>query len=182
MRDVIDRCAQAALADEATAQPRRDVALTHVAIEVLLDYAVGAHLQAARVSCRAEGALPLCLSDEQMLLAIVSNLLDNALKYSLDDSIVRLSARATHRSGRQGVVVCVVNEVGVAGRPDETRLFEKYHRGERARHRSGSGLGLYLSNRLAARIGAELRLRPEGGSLVCFELWVPASASAPAVT
>ena len=182
MRDVIDRCAQAALADEATAQPRRDVALTHVAIEVLLDYAVGVHLQAARVSCRAEGALPLCLSDEQMLLAIVSNLLDNALKYSLDDSIVRLSARATHRSGRQGVVVCVVNEVGVAGRPDETRLFEKYHRGERARHRSGSGLGLYLSNRLAARIGAELRLRPEGGSLVCFELWVPASASAPAVT
>jgi signal transduction histidine kinase len=53
------------------------------------------------------------------------------------------------------------------------RLFEKYHRGERARHRSGSGLGLYLSRRLAYRLGGELLLRDGPDDQVCFELWVP---------
>ena len=175
MRDVIDRCAQAALVDEAAARPRRDGALSPVAVEVLLANAVGAHLQAARVTCRVEGALPLCLSDPQMLLAIISNLLDNALKYSPDDSIARVSVCQAAWSGRLGVVLRVVNDVGVAGRPDEARLFEKYHRGDRARHRSGSGLGLYLSNQLATRMGAQLRLEAAGGSEVCFELWVPAA-------
>lgn len=173
MRDVIDRCAQAALVDEAVARQDRGFALTPLSIDALLDDIVRTHLQAARVMCSTDGEVHLCLCDRQMLAAIVANLLENALKYSPDDSVVRVSLRAAEKSGRTGTLLRVVNGLGVAGRPNEARLFEKYYRGERARHRSGSGLGLYLSSRLATRLGAELRLAAAEGDEVCFELWVP---------
>jgi signal transduction histidine kinase len=105
------------------------------------------------------------------LLIIIGNLLDNALKYAPPQARVRVSMTATEQGGRRGVVISVSNPVGRAGRPDATRLFEKYYRGTHARHRSGSGPGLYLAQRLATRIGARLSLRQDDG--VTFELWVP---------
>jgi len=69
--------------------------------------------------------------------------------------------------------VRVFNQVGPAGLPDIDRLFEKYHRGARARHRSGSGLGLYLSKRLADRLGGRLSFLEPGNTEICFEMWLP---------
>jgi signal transduction histidine kinase len=69
-----------------------------------------------------------------------------------------------------------INAAGEQGAPDPEQVFEKYYRAPRARNLSGSGLGLYLSQRLAQRMGGALSLAPVSASLVGFELWLPAAA------
>jgi signal transduction histidine kinase len=133
---------------------------------------VSAQLEAGRVDVIARSDLPNCLADRQMLLVVITNLLENALKYSPEDSRVVAETEPTVLDGHLGVVLRVTNQVGLVGPPDRERVFEKYHRGQRARHRSGSGLGLYLSRRLAERMGARLSLRAPVDDRVCFELWV----------
>jgi two-component system sensor histidine kinase MprB len=76
------------------------------------------------------------------------------------------------------VALRVTNAVGPAGRPDAAHVFDKYHRGARARHRSGSGLGLYLSQRLTSRLGGALSLCAPEGDEVAFELWLPCRVGA----
>jgi signal transduction histidine kinase len=66
----------------------------------------------------------------------------------------------------------ISNVVGAAGRPDSAELFKKYYRSPKARQQSGSGLGLFLSYRMATRFGAVIRFR-EAVENVVFELYVP---------
>lgn len=177
MRDLIDRCAQIARLDHSLddgapavrtkAEDPQAVLRQSIALQTLrdrVDYAPSAH------------AVPVCFTDRQLLLLVLNNLLDNAIKYGAPDAPVRASIDAAPRNGREGVAFVVANAVGRAGRPDAQRLFEKYHRSPQARYRSGSGLGLYLSRRLAIRLGGELTLLP--GEDVRFELWIPCGESA----
>ena len=173
MRDVIDRCAQASRLDDEMARHDAPPDLMPVELQEVVTRAVAAHLQARRVSLQADDSAPACLGDPQMLAVIVANLLDNALKYSPKDSLVQLTVASAASEGRPGVALRVTNPVGPAGRPEADRLFEKYYRGARARHRSGSGLGLYLSKRLAYRMAGELGLVDARADEVCFELWMP---------
>lgn len=173
MRDVIDRCAQAARVDDDAARHDAQPVLQRVELDQVLAEAVGVQLQGARVDVRVAEGLPACLADRQMLLVILGNLLENALKYSPKHSRLQVSIDAVTFEGRCGVALRVSNRVGPAGRPDAAFAFNKYHRGPRARHRSGSGLGLYLSRRLAYRMGGELSLLEPAGDAVSFELWLP---------
>lgn len=68
----------------------------------------------------------------------------------------------------------VRNTPGLAGWPDEARLFEKYYRSTGAQRDSGSGLGLFLSRQLAQSLGGSLDYTP-GPHHVEFTLWIPLS-------
>jgi signal transduction histidine kinase len=173
MRDVIDRCAQVSRIDDEIGQHDAAPTLQPVALQEVLAQAAAAHLQARRVVLPQLKQPPLCQADPQMLNVVVTNLLDNALKYSPKDSPVRATITPHALEGRPGLALRVVNKVGAAGRPDAERVFEKYHRGMHARHRSGSGLGLYLARRLTYRMAGELSLAASSDDEVCFELWMP---------
>lgn len=171
MRDVIDRCAQIASVDEESDADRSRVFAQPVQLDAVLRESVALQTGAERVDLIVPMPLPTCIIDPQKLRLILSNLLDNALKYSPPGSRVTVWAQAVQRGERMGASVEVANGLGRAGRPDVQHLFEKYHRGALARHRSGSGLGLYLAHRLAARLGGTLALRETDD--VRFELWIP---------
>ncbi len=178
IRNVIDRCEQAALVDDADGRRDAFLRIAPLAMDELLAEALNTQLLADRVDCRVASELPVCLADRQMLLVIIGNMLENALKYSPLEARVQASVESAAMRGRQGVLLRVANQVGAAGRPDPDRVFEKYHRGALARRQSGSGLGLYLSRRLAERSGGMLTLRDAQGDQVCFDLWLPAAESA----
>lgn len=95
-------------------------------------------------------------SDLHYIKIILSNLLTNALKYSPPDSLVELEVRQQHHGPSQQLVLSVSNEIGEAGQPDPHRVFERFYRAEAARHVSGAGLGLWLSQSLAQALGAAL--------------------------
>jgi signal transduction histidine kinase len=115
-------------------------------------------------------------SDRQLLKSVISNLLDNALKYSPPGSAVQLRVRQGMHEGLRGCELSVENEValraGVAAFPDEEQLFKKYYRADSARRHSGSGLGLYLVANFVRLLGGAVRYERQELS-VRFTVWLP---------
>ena len=126
----------------------------------------------ANILLNTAAELPDCKTDRQLLLVILSNLLDNAINYRVTASVIEVSASPQSRGFVAGMQMSVSNALGEAGAPDAEHVFKKYWRGPGATRCAGSGLGLYLSSLIANRLGGELRYRPEN-STVRFELWLP---------
>ncbi|HET7897196.1 MAG TPA: ATP-binding protein, partial [Flavisolibacter sp.] len=85
--------------------------------------------------------------DPMLLKLLLSNLLENANKYSPKDQSIGLQLSAT-----AGTIRLVVTDQGI-GIPDEEKkaVFEKFYRigNEETRRTSGTGLGLYICKKIA---------------------------------
>jgi len=168
MRDIIRRCSLNGAFESNESAPQR----AQVNVQTLLQ---DLHMQMpgnAHIVLSADPDLPECATDRQLLEVILSNLLDNALKYRAQASVIEVSAQAQPRGALAGLQVSVSNTSGDAGRPDPELVFKKYWRGPGATRFAGSGLGLYLSAQIAQRLGGELRYQAQH-SQVRFELWLP---------
>jgi signal transduction histidine kinase len=115
---------------------------------------------------------PHCVTDIQLLGIILSNLIDNALKYSLANSVVTITVETRQRHGKAGMGIEVANLPGAAGMPDPAQLFRKYYRAPGAHAKTGSGLGLHVAEGFARKLGGELRFCPTNET-VRFALWIP---------
>jgi len=127
------------------------------------------------VSVDVPQALPPVLVDEVYLAAILSNLLDNAIKYSPDGAAVRVSACQPAETIR-----LVIEDAG-PGVPDEAlgRIFDKFYRVGPAAgglppagSRRGSGIGLAIVRGLAEAMGGTVSAArsPLGGLAVSVDL------------
>ncbi|MFZ9257647.1 MAG: sensor histidine kinase, partial [Burkholderiaceae bacterium] len=115
-------------------------------------------------------------SDRQLLKSVVSNLLDNAIKYSSPGSVIQLRVRPATHEGLRGCEVSIENEVrlraGVPVFPEQEKLFKKYYRADAARRHTGSGLGLYLVVNFVRLLGGSVRYEQHDFS-VRFTVWLP---------
>jgi signal transduction histidine kinase len=120
------------------------------------------------IRARSTGT-PIVTSDPTLLYRVLSNLGDNALKYS--DGPVSLAARTVHDTIR---VEVTDRGIGIA-QDDLARIFERFQQLERSggRRVGGVGLGLYLSSRLAALLGGRIDVRSEPGVGSTFTLILP---------
>ena len=104
------------------------------------------------------------------VLQILLNLVNNAIRYSPDGSKIRVDIAALNDTA------CItVSDQGDGISPEHyEKVFEKFERLGRSGD-GGSGLGLYISRRLARAMGGELSVSkaPVGGA--CFALTLPAS-------
>jgi protein-histidine pros-kinase len=108
-------------------------------------------------------------SDRRALTQVLMNLLANAVKYT-DAGRVRL------RLARDGELVRFdVEDSGIGIRPeDRERLFKAFSRLERGNEkRPGTGLGLYLSARLAAMLGGRIEVSSAVAVGSTFTLLLP---------
>ncbi len=107
-------------------------------------------------------------TDERMFEAIVFNFISNAVKYSPRDSEVMIRASKLGR-----VMRLAVRDRGL-GIPHEfrERIFEKFYRVRDDRNVAikGNGLGLYLCQYFANRIGGKVGLETEVGK--GSEFWI----------
>lgn len=109
--------------------------------------------------------------DRVQLLSAVSNLVDNAIKYSEsgDTVTVRLSREP-------GVIVISVHDEGIGIPPaDLDRIFERFYRVDKARGRGtgGTGLGLSIVRHIMANHGGEVNVTSQEGEGSCFKLILP---------
>ena len=111
-------------------------------------------------------------TDRALFNVVVSNLIDNALKYSEKHSSVRVNVRPEVREQRPGVAITVTNHLGPYALPDPNRLYDKYYRSTSAHANTGSGLGLYLVKAFTEKLGGTIRYSP-APPLVEFEAWIP---------
>jgi PAS domain S-box-containing protein len=113
--------------------------------------------------------------DASRLDQVVTNLIDNAVKYSDADMPVELEVTEA-----DGGVTLTVRDRGF-GLDDEAsaRLFEAFGRGLNTEHIPGLGLGLFISHQIVERHGGRISAAPRSeGQGSEFTLWLPAGASA----
>lgn len=169
---IIERCVQADRADQA----RETLRLETVAVIDLIEAALKGFYP-KRIKRDVEPvALELITTDLSLFQIVLTNLIDNALKYSPPLSSIDLLARAQSLGEREGISFTVINTEGPAGAPDTTKMFDKYYRAPRARKITGSGLGLFVAKSFAVKIGGELRYQATNNQ-IRFELWMPVSKS-----
>ncbi|WP_407970751.1 DUF4118 domain-containing protein [Burkholderia pyrrocinia] len=161
----------------------------------LLEETVGAALAAckrvlarhpARVSLPAD--LPLLQMDAVLMERLFTNLFENAAKYTPPDTPLEIGAERVTDDGLPFVRVHV-DDYG-PGLPAgmETRIFDKFTRGEKESATPGIGLGLAICRAIVeahgGRIGALNRTAPDGrvtGARFWFTLPVETPPAAPAV-
>lgn len=112
-------------------------------------------------------------SDERYVRRIMQNLMENAVKYGGTDHDIDVIARSTD----DGVAIAVRDRGPGIPLEAQARVFERFYRQETtAGRRPGLGLGLYLSRRLANRLGGTLTFESEPGNGTTFTLWLPMEA------
>jgi two-component system, sensor histidine kinase LadS len=169
MDRIVDRCRQIdQFEHKALASEWREVSLTQLADEV-----IDTCHQMKRIRCVKSSTESMLTSDPLLLGIVLSNLLDNALKYSAEGSMVQMAiSDQVSGDGRHGYVVYVDNEVGAVGIPDKLRIFEKYYRSPTAHGKIGSGLGLYLARGIAQQLGGTLEYDFDS-QRIRFIFWIP---------
>jgi PAS domain S-box-containing protein len=102
---------------------------------------------------------------------VLANLLDNAIKYSPDGGRIQVELVQP----TPGWVRLVVADEGL-GVPagQEQHIFDRYHQAHAASHRSGLGLGLYLSRQIVERHDGRIWVEPATGGGSRFVVEVPA--------
>jgi signal transduction histidine kinase len=126
-----------------------------------------------RVDLKVSRATPSSLStDLPSVRMILSNLIENALRYSPPGSRIDLVLTEKVHEQKPGVCVCVTNLPGAAHWPDPAHVFEKYYRSPGAQRQTGSGLGLHLAKHMANQLSGDLAYVNDQ-QFVRFELWLP---------
>jgi len=103
---------------------------------------------------QASEELPLFRADEARLQEVIYNLLDNAVKYSPVGGSVTVHAR---KEGDRLSFSVSDNGSGIPAR-DLPRIFERFYRADKARHRElgGTGLGLSIVKHIAQLHGGSV--------------------------
>jgi two-component system sensor histidine kinase KdpD len=111
--------------------------------------------------------LPMVEIDDVLMEQVFINLVENAIKYTPQDSPVEIAARS-----RNGFVEVEVRDRGPGFAPGhEGRIFDKFFRGGGHEAR-GSGLGLAICRAIVEAHGGSIQAesRPEGGAVIRFQI------------
>ena len=105
----------------------------------------------------------------------VSNLLDNALKYTQEGGSVTVSLQ-----GDRSRVVLRVKDTGPGISPqDLPRIFDRFYKGDQSRSRGGTGLGLTLARAICRAHGGDIEVKSVPGKGSDFTMTLPRSPSLP---
>jgi len=107
---------------------------------------------------------PVLRTDRRALTQILVNLANNAIKFT-DRGAVRIELT---QNGAAGALASrfSVEDTGIGIAPeDQAKLFQSFEQvaGSRTRQREGAGLGLHLSQKLAALLGGRIEFASEPG-------------------
>lgn len=109
-------------------------------------------------------------SSELYVREILQNFITNAIKYS---NVGGVSVTAVQHDGG---VMFTVSDTGIGiSKSDQERVFDKFFRSEdyRTRKNSGTGLGLYVTIKLARLLNAEITLESELNKGSKFSIFIP---------
>lgn len=134
-----------------------------------------------QIASRLPPGLPPVWADADRLEQILTNLIDNAIKYSPADTTVTIHARSISRNpeehASQEMVEFSVQDQG-AGIPKEQlpEIFNKFSRLDNplVRQTEGTGLGLYITKSLVAALGGTISVDSEPGGTT-FTVRLPAA-------
>jgi len=113
----------------------------------------------------------LVFGDRSQLVSALSNLIENAVKYSEPGKLVRVETKEDAET-----VAITVTDQGIGIAPaDQERIFERFFRVDRARSRStgGTGLGLSIVRHVVDNHGGKISVQSEEGTGATFTVTLP---------
>jgi two-component system, OmpR family, phosphate regulon sensor histidine kinase PhoR len=114
------------------------------------------------------------IADEEGLRTILSNLVDNGLKYTSAGGTVAVRVRAD-----EATVTIEVEDTGIGiAEKDQARIFERFYRVDKARSRElgGTGLGLSIVKHLSLAFGGNVSVESQHGRGSTFRVQLPRAA------
>lgn len=120
--------------------------------------------------CEVDHSLETLQSGQLYVREILQNFITNAIKYT-EKGHVTISAKAA-----DGGVIFLITDTGIGiSKSDRERVFDKFFRSEdfRTRAHSGTGLGLYVTMKLARLLHAKIDLSSELNKGSTFSVYFP---------
>jgi two-component system sensor histidine kinase KdpD len=138
---------------------------------------IGNHYRDRTIKVNVADELPYVMVDFSLIVQVIVNLLDNALKYSSSTSPVEVSAKTT-----EGRLQIEVEDRGIGIPKGELlQVFDKFYRVQRPDNVSGTGLGLSICKGIIeAHNGSVIALNREGGGTI-IRIQLPLTGARPGV-
>lgn len=133
-------------------------------------YEPGALKKSLKLNLDIKGKLPVVEVSRLYVEEMLQNFITNALKYTKEGSVT-LAAEVV----KDGVK-CSVKDTGIGiSKSDQKHLGERFFRSEdyRTRETNGTGLGLYVVDKLAAKIGSKIEVESRLNHGSTFSIVVP---------
>jgi signal transduction histidine kinase len=132
--------------------------------------------QGFKVDVAIQPDLPEVPMDADAVGQALSNLIDNAIKYSEGRKVLTVGA-----ASEDGGVALTVGDEGIGiPRDEQARIFDKFYRVGRSETQGqrGSGVGLALVRHVAEAHGGRVTVDSRAGEGSRFTLWLPPSSAA----
>ncbi len=147
--------------------------VARVIADVLNTFRVAAAQKVLCLSGDVSDLLPPALADPERLRQILTNLIDNAIKFTPEHGTV--TVRAGFFENDKDFLCISVADTGCGISPEAApRIFDRFYQesGTVEGHRKGLGLGLYICRELVSRHGGRIWVesRPGQGSVFSFTL------------
>lgn len=159
----------------APAEPTFDyVALSQILEKTVGDFRLAAQVKNLTLELETVPAPGKVLGDAEWLGRAISNLLNNAVKYTPPGGRVRVRYREV-----DGQAICEMMDSGPGiSSAAQSRLFERFYRapGESTRRASGSGLGLAITKAIIERHAGRVWVSSEEGRGSTFGFTLPVKA------
>jgi signal transduction histidine kinase len=143
----------------------------HALVENLVTtYRASAEAKGLQLRADLSRDLETLSSSELYVREVLQNFVTNAIKYTEKGSVV-LAARP-----KDSGVLFTVSDTGIGiSKTDQERVFDKFFRSEdfRTRATSGTGLGLYVTMKLARLLHAEISLESKLNKGSVFSIFIP---------
>lgn len=126
--------------------------------------------------CECNRNIPQVIADEVKIKEVISNLIDNAIKYTEKGSI-KVSVKALKERNKKFVLLTVADTGMGIDKEDLPTIFKKFTRGRRTFlvHTEGVGLGLYFSQKVVEAHKGKIWVESEGeGKGSTFYVKLPA--------
>ena len=175
LNDLASRLLRTAKLDSADFKPKRKPVLLSTVVDSMISELEPRQLrERIRVTLPGEEVVALC--DPSLVAVALAQLVDNALKYSIPGSAIRIWF-----GGEEGEATITVYSIGtVIRQADRERIFERFHRAEHAEHGPpGTGLGLSIVKRIVEAHHGRVWVESDAERGTAFSIGLPVALEAP---
>ena len=153
------------------------------AIEKVCD-SLSSKVQAHKIAQHIEEDIPSVWADADKLEQVLTNLVDNAIKYSLNDSTItiKVTTLINEQNVKDKLKIEITDQgVGIADK-DLSKIFTKFGRLDNplTRQTQGTGLGLFITKSLVLALKGEISVKSKPGETT-FTIILPAAVASQAI-